>query len=143
MAGMSGSDLRSVTYRSLPARGVDQEEALRIAAIAARLNALDGITGLLVFNGAAFCQTIEGAPDAIDDLMGRLRRDQRHHHLQVLSDAPVAERRFRSWDMQLLVVPDQLEEALEFAQARLGSTADVEARERIYRTVSGSFVQAA
>jgi hypothetical protein len=106
---------------------------------AARLNALDGITGLLVYNGERFCQTVEGAPAAIDSLMERLQADSRHHDLAVIDDAVIPQRRFRSWDMQLLALPSERDAALAFAQSRLDSSADVEARAKIYQTVDAAF----
>jgi hypothetical protein len=116
------------------------EDAFNLLGLeASRLNALDGVSGLLVFNGTSFCQTIEGAPDAIDALMERLQRDPRHRDIRIIADESIRERRFRSWDMQLLRVPEEKEAALEAARARLDAEEDLRARERVYETVVGSF----
>ncbi|NNM76302.1 BLUF domain-containing protein [Sphingomonas sp. ID1715] len=106
---------------------------------AGRLNALDGITGLLVFNGERFCQTIEGAPEAIENLVERLKRDPRHEDFAVLDDGDVPTRRFRSWDMQLLAVPGDKQAALDLARLRFEAEADFSARAKIYQTVEGAF----
>jgi hypothetical protein len=131
--------LRSVTYSSRAVLPFSDESFRQLGLEAARLNALDGVTGLLVFNGTRFCQTIEGGQSAIEDLLGRLRRDVRHRDLTVLNDAPLAERRFRSWDMQLLAVPEEREQALALARTRLDAPDDIAARELIYDTVEGVF----
>jgi hypothetical protein len=130
--------LRSLTYVSRAVLPFGGDYLQQLGLEAARLNALDGITGLLVFNGARFCQTIEGSPEAIENLLARLRRDRRHENVTVIDDAPVEERRFRSWDMQLLSVPADRDEALAVARTRL-DPADLAARERIYQTVEGVF----
>jgi hypothetical protein len=61
-------------------------------------NERDGITGLLVFDGHAFCQLVEGPEPAITSLLDRLERDPRHVKMHVLQfgHAPRG-RRFPSW----------------------------------------------
>src|SRR5689334_25199972 len=106
--------LRSVTYTSRVVPPFGDNAFQHLGLEAGRLNALDGITGLLVFNGTRFSQTIEGGAEAIDDLIARLQRDPRHTDFQIVSDEPIAARRFRSWDMQFLSVPEECQAALEF-----------------------------
>ncbi len=61
-------------------------------------NRRDGITGVLVFDGQAFCQFVEGAEPAVTALADRLERDPRHRKMRVLhfGRTPWA-RRFTSW----------------------------------------------
>ena len=75
--------LRSVTYTSLARLDLQAAELEAIHDTARRENAARGITGLLIFNGTHFLQIIEGAPDAIDELVDRLRRDPRHSGVEV------------------------------------------------------------
>lgn len=131
--------LRSVTYVSRRTAPLADAAFVQLGTEARRLNALDGITGLLVFNGERFCQTIEGAPAAISNLLDRLDRDSRHCDLKIITDEDVSERRFRSWDMQILSVPEEKEAALELARVRLDSQADFVARKKIYETVGATF----
>lgn len=133
------NSLRSLTYASRVSDAMSDTEFTQLGLEAGRLNALDGITGLLVFNGERFCQTIEGAPAAIDDLLTRLHRDPRHTDLIILSDEAASERRFRSWDMQLLSVSRDRQAALDLARQRFEADADFAARATIYRTVEGAF----
>jgi hypothetical protein len=136
---MSSLFLRSVTYSSRAILPLTEAAFWQLGLEAARLNALDGITGLLVFNGARFCQTIEGSPEAVEDLIKRLKRDPRHEELEILSDEAVEDRRFRSWDMQLLAVPEDRDKALHLARVRFEKPADLAARQQIYATVAGAF----
>ena len=47
-------------------------------------NERDGITGVLVFDGQAFCQFVEGSQAAVSALRDRLERDRRHRDMRVL-----------------------------------------------------------
>ena len=59
-------NLISLTYTSLARLDLEVPDLEQIHRTALELNALDGITGLLIFNGTHFLQIIEGAKDAID-----------------------------------------------------------------------------
>ncbi len=61
-------------------------------------NTRDSITGLLVFDGAAFCQFVEGPRPAITSLFDRLESDRRHVRMLVLHFGGTPRpRRFGSW----------------------------------------------
>jgi hypothetical protein len=62
-------------------------------------NEREGITGLLVFDGEAFCQLVEGAEAALSLLLHRLERDPRHVDMQVLHFGRAPTRRFPAWRM--------------------------------------------
>ena len=68
-------NLTSLTYTSLARLDLDASDLEAIHRTARESNALEGVTGLLVFNGTHFLQIIEGAPDAIEDLVERLSRE--------------------------------------------------------------------
>lgn len=70
-----------------------------ILAEARPANARDGITGVLTAVGGRFVQIVEGAPAALDGLMGRLLKDPRHHDLRVLQRRTASVRTFGDWDM--------------------------------------------
>lgn len=85
-------------------------------------NARDGISGLLVFDGAQVCQYIEGGPAQIDDLVRRLRVDPRHSDLRVLHEGPlVGARRFKSWSLGYL--PHSEAEDMSLFEALRGDAA--------------------
>ncbi|MCW3796970.1 BLUF domain-containing protein [Sphingomonas sp. BN140010] len=105
--------LRSLTYTSLAGLDLDSDDLLAIHTAARQLNALDGITGLLIHNGTHFLQIIEGPDDAIGDLVERLRRDPRHTGFEVRDDREVEERSFAGWTMELARVRSRYFEARE------------------------------
>ncbi|GLR46383.1 BLUF domain-containing protein [Sphingomonas astaxanthinifaciens] len=102
---------KRLAYTSLAALDLTVEQLFDIGQTARDLNGLDGITGLLLFNGTHFLQWIEGAPEAIDDLMERLRRDPRHSAVEIRETELADERLFPDWSMKLVRVRTHYQEA--------------------------------
>lgn len=96
--------LRSLIYTSVPSRPLSSEELGDIARKSAAVNALDGLTGLLLFNGHFFVQVLEGSTSAINAAMERISRDARHHSINVIEQIEIPARNFASWDMALFEV---------------------------------------
>ena len=119
--------LKSLTYTSLARLDLEASDT------ALELNALDGITGLLIFNGTHFLQIIEGAPNAIDDLVERLRRDPRHSGLEIRDVRPVGDRSFPDWTMELVKVSGSYFEAKDSVSDRLPKSIAPSVRELIIR----------
>lgn len=103
--------LKSLTYISLASLDLTETDLSEILEIARRRNALEGITGLLIFNGVRFLQIIEGSEAAIDNLVAGLRRDPRHTSFEVQDERAVVERSFPEWTMQLVQVSTSFLEA--------------------------------
>jgi hypothetical protein len=125
--------LKSLTYTSLARLDLQAGDLEAIHRTAREVNALEGITGLLIFNGTHFLQIIEGAPNAIDDLVERLRRDPRHHGFEVRDERPVEQRSFPDWSMELVRVSASYFEVKDTVSDRLpeGTASDV--RDRVIR----------
>ena len=111
--------LKSLTYTSLARLDLDASDLEAIHRTARDVNALEGITGLLIFNGTHFLQIIEGAPEAIDDLVERLRRDPRHSGLEIRDQRAVEQRSFPDWAMELVKVNASYFEAKDKVGDRL------------------------
>lgn len=123
--------IKSLTYTSLASLDLDGRDIEAIHAKARELNALDGISGLLVFNGTHFLQIIEGSHQAIDDLVERLRRDRRHSAFEVRDERDVGSRAFADWSMELVRVTTDRFEARETIAERLPQTVAEPVRERL------------
>lgn len=104
-------ELKSLTYTSFATIDLDATDIREIHRVARETNALNSITGLLIFNGTHFLQVIEGPVPAIDELVTRLRQDKRHHHMQVRDERPVDQRQFPDWSMELVHVGSSYFEA--------------------------------
>ena len=96
--------LKTLTYTSLARLDLTSQDLSDIHQAARHLNALDGITGLLIFDGARFLQIIEGGEEAIDSLVDRLRSDPRHSGFEIRDSRQVERRSFPDWSMELLGV---------------------------------------
>jgi len=99
-AGSDASDasaLFSLLYVS-EMSAPDAHEVRRICEQSRANNLRDHITGLLVFDGHAFCQFVEGRERVIAALLARLEGDPRHRHMRLLQFGPLAgARRFPIW----------------------------------------------
>jgi len=96
--------LKTLTYTSRARLDLTDEDLGEIHDTARHLNALDGISGLLLFDGSRFLQIIEGAEEAIDNLVDRLRMDPRHSAFEIRDERLVDERSFEGWSMELVRV---------------------------------------
>ena len=126
-------DLKSLAYTSLARLDLTGEDLSAIHRTARELNALDGITGLLIFNGTHFLQIVEGAETAIDELVERLRRDPRHGGLEIRDERRVGQRSFPGWSMELAQVQSDFFEARDHIAQRLPPGVPAEVRERLFK----------
>lgn len=101
--------LKSLTYVSVAPVDLSARELADIHSESIHFNSLDGVTGLLIFNGVNFAQVIEGVDGAIDDLLGRLLADERHHDLDVRDERAIEAPSFPDWSMELLCLSPELE----------------------------------
>lgn len=88
-----------VTYASAAARPFMRMELEQLLARSREKNAKRGITGLLLYDKGSFLQVIEGAEDAVEALLDRIRDDDRHGKLIVLRRRTIAARQFGEWQM--------------------------------------------
>lgn len=125
--------LKSLTYTSLANLDLTADDLHAIHRSAREHNAIDGITGLLVFNGTHFLQIVEGAEPAIDELLARLRRDPRHGSLEVRDERQVEARSFPDWSMELVQVSASYFEAKDRIEDRIPPTVAADVRDRLFR----------
>jgi hypothetical protein len=122
-------ELKTVAYTSLARLDLADDELHDIHRTARELNALDGITGLLAFDGSRFLQIVEGAEEAVDNLVARLRADRRHSALEIRDERFVAERSFPDWSMELVLVSAGYLHAREEIATKLPATVAPAVRE--------------
>ncbi|MFM9934858.1 MAG: BLUF domain-containing protein [Novosphingobium sp.] len=111
--------LWKITYTSIATLPEETANAatLVICALAEQFNALHGITGVLTLHRGRFAQVLEGPETALRALVARIIADCRHHTVKIISDGPIAKRRYADWSMAYrdpkAFVADQLDEVLE------------------------------
>ncbi|MBV9931413.1 MAG: BLUF domain-containing protein [Alphaproteobacteria bacterium] len=96
--------LKTLTYTSRASLDLSAQDLAAIHDTARHLNALDGITGLLIFDGVRFLQIVEGSEEAVDSLVDRLRADPRHGGIELRDERRVEARSFPDWSMELVRV---------------------------------------
>jgi hypothetical protein len=133
--------LKTLTYTSRARLDLGDSDLAAIHHSARHLNALDGISGLLLFDGARFLQIVEGAEDAIDNLVGRLRMDSRHSAFEVRDERLVDRRSFPDWSMELVRVSAGYRNAREEVATVLPDSVAAPVRELVLR-MSGQLAAA-
>lgn len=98
--------LLEILYTSELRDEVPAAEVGRLVEHARRRNAEHGITGALLFDGAQFCQVLEGPENAVARLMRRIEADQRHRQVRRVHEAETDVRGFRSWYLGYVQVDD-------------------------------------
>ena len=89
----------SLVYVSSASRLLHDSELETILRVSRRNNLRDHITGMLLYKGGNIMQVLEGPEDKVLALVEKLRLDPRHHGLQILLRAHIAERQFEQWAM--------------------------------------------
>ena len=123
----------TVTYTSLARLDLQDTDLEDIHRSARDHNALDGVTGLLVFNGTHFLQIIEGSEQAIEDLLERLRKDQRHTGFEIRDRRKVEARIFPDWSMEMVRVRASYFEARDTIADRIPEAVPEAIKARLFR----------
>lgn len=113
--------MHELIYRSRSAGPFDRAEIGRILATARRINAENGVTGLLLYSDESFVQVLEGEEGAVHETFARIRADPRHRDVTLLADGPAERRRHPDWTMgfhHLDGGPGQVDPGLDEAGAR-------------------------
>ncbi len=133
--------LKTLTYTSRARLDLTEEDLGGIHQTARHLNALDGISGLLLFDGARFLQIVEGSEEAVDNLVERLRRDSRHSAFEIRDERHVEQRSFPDWSMELVRVSAGYAGAKEDVATILPASVAAPVRELVLR-MAGNLAEA-
>lgn len=91
--------MRQIVYVSLSSVPGDGADLVGILTQSRHNNAIDAVTGLLWSDGRSFLQVIEGPSASVEPCFARIKIDDRHHSIRVLSDCHVDVPQFGSWNM--------------------------------------------
>lgn len=103
--------LYAAAYVSVPTVAFTDRDLSDLLLAARRWNAEHGVTGKLVVAETddrrveRFVQWLEGEADDVRAALRRIRADTRHDRIELQFFAPVAARRFATWDMAFETVP--------------------------------------
>ena len=74
----------------------------RILMQSRRNNPKKQVGGVLYFGDGCFFQCLEGQSDAVNALIAKIMRDERHSDVQILKVLPITERIFKNWSMKYI-----------------------------------------
>ena len=108
--------MHAIAYVSAASWNLLDEQVDRIVAEARARNAVNGITGVLLYCDGNFMQYFEGEADAVRETFARIRASESHYQVNELMNQPIEEREFSDWAMGFSrPAPDEF---VEFAGAR-------------------------
>jgi hypothetical protein len=94
-------------------RGGVEPNAGKILLQARVNNRKTGLTGVLCFGDACFLQCLEGEEESVNQLLSKLRKDDRHNCLTVLMRKLIKTRSFERWEMKFVAVHGPMMKWLE------------------------------
>ena len=74
-----------------------------------RNNAVNNITGFLIFDKRVFVQVLEGERQCVGDTYECIKLDSRHHSPQVINVSEEKVRAFEGWDMGSAILSPAME----------------------------------
>jgi hypothetical protein len=101
-------NLIRIVYLCSTTSGVNEHEILRLLKQARIANRKQDVSGMLLYIGGCFLQTLEGDAPMVDAVSGTIFRDKPRLQLTQIAREPIAEREFSEWTMGFATV-DPLE----------------------------------
>ncbi|WP_127904257.1 BLUF domain-containing protein [Solirhodobacter olei] len=95
-------DLLTISYRSVSRLNDPVNDVLAILSESQARNRRLGVTGLLLYDGTYFMQTIEGPPDETGEVFVKIIEDKRHHDVVPFGISSIDARAFPDWQMKLI-----------------------------------------
>lgn len=89
-------------YVSTQAMRLGPTEVLGLLEAARARNGDLGITGVLLHREDSFFQVLEGDASSVRQVFESIRKDPRHHRIEVLFEGDIDEREFADWRMGFL-----------------------------------------
>lgn len=99
--------LFELIYRSEADPNVADDDLLNILSTARDFNNQNNITGCLLYNDHHFVQILEGEFGKLNDLYGRIRKDNRHRNVITLHMKEIDSRIFPDWTMAFKAMEDE------------------------------------
>ncbi|WP_296618371.1 BLUF domain-containing protein [Marivirga sp.] len=91
--------LSHLVYVSVRKKECTDEEIDKILAACKRNNPKLDITGVLLYSKTHFLQYLEGDYKEISGLYEKIKSDDRHKNVVLITTGPIKERTFPSWEM--------------------------------------------
>lgn len=133
--------LKRITYISSFVQEMSDYEIMQLASQAAKKNAENEITGVLMAKGGLFFQIIEGPEENIDRLFSSILKDSRHKKLVTLGvQVGDLKRLFPNWHMKEINLDKPTSERLQPVMAMIDA---VHAQSEIIQNLTEALATAA
>ncbi len=93
-----------IIYASAATRPFSKDDLRALLTVARRNNTALGVTGMLLHDAGSFLQVLEGPPDNVMSIFGRISKDARHGRVVTLLRTSVTQRTFPEWTMGFATV---------------------------------------
>ncbi len=93
------SELRAIVYVSSATHLMTTPQLERLLTEARARNAVNAVTGVLLYNDGNFMQYIEGLQDDISVTYERIVASKRHQHIISILNQRITQRSFAEWEM--------------------------------------------
>jgi len=98
-------------YISTAVNLASQKELAEILVKSQANNALNNITGLLLYSQGTFIQALEGDAETVTETYNKIEKDDRHKNMIVLANGISNHRAFAGWSMAFVALdPDKMKD---------------------------------
>jgi hypothetical protein len=101
MSDLRSGSIRQLIYRSrsVSSGPVRRQDLSDILAESRANNGIEGISGVLLATGGRYIQVLEGSPESVELIYGRIQTDRRHSDVVLVHDGLIERRAFGDWTM--------------------------------------------
>jgi Sensors of blue-light using FAD len=99
--------MQRIIYASQASFDFSPDELVALLEQARAANDSAGLSGMLLYSNQSFLQVLEGAEEALASTYARIRADDRHRNLRLLTEAEVDAPLFPDWTMGFEHVEDE------------------------------------
>ncbi|MGB1287758.1 MAG: BLUF domain-containing protein [Aggregatilineales bacterium] len=86
-------------YASTAHGDMSNHELIQILEQARVNNEKRGVVGMLLYRNRNFLQVLEGEETEVKALFEKIRKDVRHHHVELILQRPIDKQEFKDWQM--------------------------------------------
>lgn len=124
----------SVTYMSTATVAFTDSELAELLRTVRERNHADGLTGVMLYAGGHFIQTLEGPQDIVEATLARIELDTRHRDIYIALMEQIDVRLFPDWSMGFESVdPDVAATLPGFNDYLAGNTISRDDRQKLGR----------
>lgn len=97
----------SLVYVSFASHELSDEELKDILEVSRRNNKPDGVTGMLLYRDGFFIQALEGEESVVRPLYEKIKQDDRHKNVLLVTESKINSRSFNDWSMGFNKLSDE------------------------------------